>query len=181
MATGKSTVARVLAKRLGWRLLDCDAEIAARAQKPIHQIFRDSGEDHFRALERSLISEITSDPRRCPQCREPRPMVIATGGGALVDLKNYNMLRRCGIIVCLVARPEVIASRVAGGARNRPMLMQGGVPLKQRITDLMAERGEVYARAAFSVDTSERSVDQVVDLILLEITRSYRTRWKASP
>jgi shikimate kinase len=181
MATGKSTVARALARRLGWRLLDCDAEIVARARRPIHEIFRDSGEAHFRAIERSLVAEIASDRRRCVQCGKPRPLVVATGGGALVDVENYAALQRCGLIVCLVARPEVIASRIASGTKTRPMLIQGAVPLMQQITELMEARREVYARASIVVDTSERSIDQVVDAILEEIAESYRERWTASP
>jgi shikimate kinase len=181
MATGKTTVARALARRLGWRLLDCDAEIVARTRRPIHEIFRDSGESDFRAFERSLIAEIASDRRRCAQCGEPRPLVVATGGGALVDMENYSALQRCGVIICLVARPEVVASRIASGAKTRPLLAQSAVPLMQRITDLMAERREVYARANIVVDTSERSVDHVVDVILEQITASYRERWTASP
>jgi shikimate kinase len=107
--------------------------------------------------------------------------VVATGGGALVDVENYAALQRCGLIVCLVARPEVIASRIASGTKTRPMLIQGAVPLMQQITELMEARREVYARASIVVDTSERSIDQVVDAILEEIAESYRERWTASP
>jgi shikimate kinase len=166
MATGKSTVARHLARRLRWRLIDCDAEISARAGKPIPQIFRDCGEAYFRALERSVIAEITSDPRRCAQCGRRRPAVIATGGGAIVDPQNYAALRDCGVIICLSARPEVIARRVASSVKARPMLAHGGMPVKQRIADLMEQRREAYTHAAFTIDTSDRTVEQVVDAIL---------------
>ncbi len=181
MATGKSTVARTLARRLGWRLIDCDAEISARAGKPIHQIFRDSGEAYFRAMERSLIADITSDRRRCAQCGKPRPAVVATGGGAIVDMENYTALRRCGVIICLIARPDVIARRIASGVKTRPMLTHGGMPLKQRIADLMQARREAYARATITIDTSERTVDQVVDAILGAIAEYYPEQWTASP
>jgi shikimate kinase len=172
MATGKSTVARHLARRLHWRLIDCDAEISARAGKPIHQVFRDYGEAYFRELERRFITEITSDRRRCAQCGQPLPAVIATGGGAMVDPQNYAALQGCGMIVCLSARPEVIAQRVAGGAKPRPMLSGRG-PVKQRIAELMEQRREAYGRAAFTVDTSERTVEQVVDIILEVMSKGY--------
>lgn len=175
MATGKTTVARHLARRLRWPLIDCDAEISARAGKPIHQIFRDSGEAHFRALERHIIVDITADRRRCPQCGRPRPAIIATGGGAIVDPENYEALRACGIIICLTARPEVIARRIASGVKVRPLLSQRGTPVKQRISDLMETRRAAYARAAFSIDTSDRTVDQVVDAILDATTNGYPT------
>jgi shikimate kinase len=99
--------------------------------------------------------------------------VVATGGGAIVDRQNYAALRRCGVIVCLTARPEVIARRVAGSVKVRPLLAQSGMPLRQRIADLMEKRREAYERATFTVDTSERTAEQVVDAILDAITFSY--------
>jgi shikimate kinase len=173
MATGKSTVARHLARRLRWRLIDCDAEISAKAGKSIHQIFRDRGEKYFRELERSVIAEIASDRRRCAQCCQPWPAVVATGGGAIVDRQNYAVLRDCGVIICLSARPDVIARRVANSAKVRPMLAHRGVPVKQRIIELMENRREAYARATLTIDTSERTVEQVVDAILDALARNH--------
>ncbi|HKV56518.1 MAG TPA: shikimate kinase [Candidatus Binataceae bacterium] len=180
MASGKSAVARALSRRLGWRLIDCDAEIAARAGKPIQQIFRDSGEAQFRALERSIIAEIAADRRRCPQCGEPRAAVVATGGGAIVDDANFAALSACGVIICLSARPDVIARRIGSGAKARPMLTQSGTGLKQRIIELMDARREAYARAAITVDTSERNIEQVVDAILKALARYNPHQWKVS-
>jgi shikimate kinase len=173
MASGKSTVARYLARRLRWRLIDCDAEIAARSGKPIHKIFRDCGEEHFRALERALIAEIASDCKRCPQCGNSRPAVVATGGGAIVDPQNYSALDECGVIICLSARPDVIARRIASGAKWRPMLTDGSAPVKQRIVELMEARREAYARAALSIDTSDRTIEQVVEAILDTLAQNY--------
>ncbi|MBV8773250.1 MAG: shikimate kinase [Deltaproteobacteria bacterium] len=173
MATGKTTVARHLARRLQWPLIDCDAEISARAGKPIHQIFRESGEVHFRALESIVIAEIASDGRRCAQCGKPRPAVIATGGGAIVDPHNYAALRDAGVIVCLSARPDVIARRVASGVKVRPMLSRRSVPLWQQIAELMETRREAYARAALTIDTSDRTIEQVVEAILDAIANRY--------
>ncbi len=93
MATGKSAVARALAKELGWPHLDCDSEIVTRAGRTIPQIFRDSGEAHFRTLEREVIAALAADQRRCPHCSMLRPAVIATGGGALVDPHNHASTR----------------------------------------------------------------------------------------
>ncbi|GEM_PF-271309 len=174
MATGKSTVARHLAQLLTWRLVDCDAEISLRAGKPIEEIFRDHGEAHFRALERDFIKEIASDRRRCAQCGNPAPAVIATGGGAIVDPENFAALSQCGVIICLSARPDVIAQRIARGMKTRPMLSQHATPLRQRITELMEARREAYARAALTIDTSERTVEQVTDAILTALAQNYR-------
>jgi len=173
MATGKSTVARQLARRLGWRLIDCDAEISARTGKPIHQIFRDSGEKAFREMERRVIEDITSERVRCALCGHRRPTVVATGGGAIVDMQNYAALRNCGVIICLSARPDVIERRMARGIKTRPLLAQKGRPVKQRIAELMKMRREAYSRATFTIDTSERTVEQVVAAILDALSGAY--------
>jgi shikimate kinase len=166
MATGKSAVARTLARRLGWRAIDCDAEIATRAGKPIPEIFRTDGEAHFRALEREVIDAIANDPDRCVRCGERRPAVIATGGGAIVDPRNHAQLSRTGLIVCLTARPEVIARRVGASAKSRPMLTEGAKPLDERIAELMELRREAYARAPLTIDTSDLTIDQVAEAIV---------------
>jgi shikimate kinase len=169
MATGKSAVARALARRLGWRQIDCDAEIVARAGKSISEIFRTSGEAHFRALEREVIGALADDRCRCPQCGQRRPAVIASGGGAIVDPQNYAQLSRTGIIVCLTARPEVIARRVGGSAKARPMLTEGGGPLKERIVELMEQRRAAYARAVLTIDTSDLTIEEVVETIVATV------------
>jgi shikimate kinase len=180
MATGKSVVARSLARRLGWRLIDCDAEIALRAGKPVPEIFRDCGEEHFRALERETIKMIAEERQVCPHCGQPRPAIVATGGGAIVDSRNYEALTSAGVIVCLTARPEVIARRIGSSGKSRPMLTQAGVPIRARIAELLEERREAYARAAITIDTSRLSIEQVVDATLTALT-SYRwEKWRRS-
>jgi shikimate kinase len=73
------------------------------------------------------------------------------------------------LIVCLAARPEVIARRVSAGVKNRPMLAHRGSSLKERIAELIEARAEAYARATITVDTSDRTIDQLVDDILTAI------------
>ncbi|MGH7933075.1 MAG: shikimate kinase [Candidatus Binataceae bacterium] len=180
MATGKSVVARALARRLRWPIVDIDSIIVARAGKSIPEIFKEHGEAHFRALEREVTAEIARDPRRCPQCGEPRPAVISTGGGVLADPRNHAALARAGVIVCLNARPEVIARRIGTAATERPMLVRGGKPLDERIAELIEERREAYARAAVTVDTSDLTVEEVVNAILARVA-AYRSKaWAAS-
>jgi shikimate kinase len=180
MATGKSAVARVLVRRLSWRLLDCDAEIVKRAGKPIAEIFRVLGEDYFRALERAVIVDIANDNRRCPLSGRLLPAIVATGGGAIVDLDNFAALNRAGIIVCLTARPEVIARRVGPSAKSRPMLTQGGSPIRKRIAELIAGRSEAYARAPVCVDTSDLNIDQAASAVLDAFTAYGQEKWAPS-
>ena len=166
MATGKSSVGPIVAQRLGWEFVDVDTIVTARAGKPIAQIFADHGEPHFRQLEREAVAHLTSDQRRCPHCHGPHPEVISTGGGVLVDQSNCAALKRVGVIVCLTARPEVIAARVERSKTRRPKLMEGGKPTLARVKELMAERADVYARADVQVDSSDLSIEQLADHVI---------------
>ncbi len=166
MATGKSAVAPVVARRLGWRLIDSDQALAARAGKPIAAIFAEHGEAHFRRLEREVLAELARAVPRCAQCKGPRPAVIATGGGALADERNYRTLSAAGVIICLGARPEVIAERVRKSRAARPKLAEGGKPLGERIGELLSERAGAYARAEVTVDTSDLTIEEAAERVL---------------
>jgi shikimate kinase len=179
MATGKSAVARAIARRLRWRLIDCDERLVAQAGQPISEIFRAHGEAHFRALESAMIQSLAADERRCPQCTNPLPAVIATGGGALVDARNFDALSRIGVIICLAARPEVIARRAGPHAASRPMLAVGGKPLNERIAELIAARREAYARAPITLDTSDFSIEQAATAAIAAFT-AHAKSWSAS-
>jgi shikimate kinase len=179
MATGKSAVARAIAWRLSWRLIDCDQRLAAHAGKSIAEIFRALGEAHFRDLEFAMIQELAAEDRRCPQCTNPLPAVIATGGGALVDTRNFDALSRAGVIICLTARPEVIARRAGPHAASRPLLAAGGKPLGERIAELIAARRDAYARAPITLDTSDLSIEQAADAALAAFTEHAKS-WPPS-
>lgn len=166
MATGKSSVGPLVARRLGWEFVDVDSIIVARAGKPVAQIFADEGEAHFRKLERDAVAHLTSDRRRCPHCHGPHPDVISTGGGVLIDESNCAALKRVGVIVCLTARPEVIAMRVERSKTKRPKLTEGGKPTLDRIKELMAERADAYARADVHIDASDVSTAQLADHVI---------------
>ncbi|MGB8412277.1 MAG: shikimate kinase [Candidatus Binatus sp.] len=166
MATGKSSVGPLVALRLGWEFVDVDAIVVAQAGKSIAQIFADHGEAHFRRLEREAVARLTGDRRRCPQCHGPHPGVISTGGGVLLDESNCAALKRAGVIVCLTARPEVVAARVERSKARRPKLTEGGKSTLARIKELMEERDGAYARADVQIDSSDLSVDQLADQVI---------------
>jgi shikimate kinase len=180
MATGKSAVARAIARWLAWRLIDCDERIAARTGSSIAEIFRAHGEARFRAIERDLIAEIAAERRRCPQCANPLPAVVATGGGAILDEENFAALTSCGIVVCLTARPEVIARRAGPHAASRPILAAGGKPLHERIAELIEVRREAYARAAVTIDTSDLSIEEAADAAIAGFVEYAAKSWAAS-
>jgi shikimate kinase len=166
MATGKSSVGPLVARRLGWQFVDSDAIIVARAKKPVAQIFADDGEAQFRKFEREVIAHLAADRRRCPLCHGPHPEVISTGGGALVDESNCAALQRAGVIICLTARPEVVAARVDRSKTKRPKLTESGKSTLDRVKELMAERADAYARADARIDTSDLTTDQVTERVI---------------
>jgi len=169
--TGKSLVAREAARRLDWDSLDTDDEIARRSGKPIAEIFRQDGEGKFRELERETIS------RACRQSRT----VIAIGGGAIVDRRNYEVLARSGLIVCLEAKPETIYERLFRDAAGRPEtevrpLLASDHPL-ERIAQLKASRQPYYADVDWTVHTDNLSISQVAE----EVIRAWRLLGSAHP
>ena len=160
-ATGKTTVARVLAERLGWNWIDADVELETRAGKSIADIFRDSGEQAFRDLESAVIAELVQRER----------LVIATGGGVVLREQNRQALQQAGQIVWLRARLETILSRLAGDAstaERRPNLTnQGGA---EEVRQLLEQREPIYrALAQIAVDTDDRNVDDIVSEIVRQI------------
>lgn len=157
MASGKSSVGRALSRRCGWPGVDADEVIVSRAGKPIADIFRDSGEEAFRELERSVISDL---------CRESG-RIIAAGGGSFIDDESRSIMLDCGTVFYLSACPETIHQRVTRGNPNAPArpLLAGGDPL-QRIEELLAQRAPAYSQAHHAVETDELSPDQVAEAIL---------------
>jgi shikimate kinase len=159
MGTGKSEVGKRLAARLEWTFIDTDMLIERELGTSIAELFTQKGEAYFRAHERRIIAQ-TCQQQDC---------VIATGGGAIVDLVNAELLKKSGLVVCLTAPSEVIYNRVKGNA-NRPLL-QGDKPLA-KIRTLIADRAQAYARADVMVETSQRSLDDVVHAVLAVYEKS---------
>lgn len=151
MGSGKSSIGRAAAHRLGFQFVDTDALVIERAGLEISEIFARHGEDHFRDLETRVIESLSPFTR----------YVIATGGGAVLREQNRQLLRELGYVVLLTASPEIIYERV-GRSTKRPLL-QTADP-KAVIARLLAERAPAYdATAHLTIDTSALSRDQTVD------------------
>jgi len=159
MGTGKSTVGKKLATRLRWQFFDTDLLIEQEAKTPIANIFAQKGETHFRALESEIINRV---------CRE-KEVVIATGGGAIVNAENAARLQESGVVICLTATPETIFARVRGNT-DRPLL-QDPNPLA-KIRSLLALRAEAYAKADMTIDTTTLTVERIVETILARVRRN---------
>ena len=158
--TGKSLVGRQLAHNLDWEFVDTDDEIVRQTGKPITDIFREDGEARFRELERQAIRDA---------CKQ-KQLVIAIGGGAIVDPRNYELLSEAGLIICLEAKPETIYERLFREAacspetEVRPLLTVEN-PL-ERIRKLKATRQSDYAKADWTIHTDYLSVREVVQEII---------------
>lgn len=152
MGSGKTAVGERLARCLGLPFYDADALVEAEAGRRIADLFAGEGEASFRSLERQVIARLLSRP----------PGVIATGGGAFVDPENRSRLKGAGTVVSLLAAPEVLVARVLPGA-DRPLL-KGPDPLG-RLRALLAARLPAYAEAHHLLDTSDRTPDEVADLL----------------
>ena len=146
---GKSVVGRAAAALLGWSFVDVDAEVVRRTGKPVSAVFAEEGEAAFRRLEAEALSEACSRG----------PAVIATGGGAIADAANRELMLRSGVVVCLEARTDTILERLAAdGTEVRPLL-QASSP-RDRIEALKAQRQPAYALAHWTVHTDGLSVEE---------------------
>jgi shikimate kinase len=149
MGTGKSTVGRLLADRLGFDFVDTDAMVEER-HGPIPTIFTERGEPAFRAMEREVAAELSARSS----------LVIATGGGLMLDADNAAALGRAGRVFCLIADTDEILRRVITDSSrvDRPLLASPDP--RTRIVELLAERATGYAEFDH-VDTDGRTPDEV--------------------
>jgi shikimate kinase len=148
-ATGKTTLARLLAERLGWDWIDADVEIERRAGKSIARMFAEDGEPAFRDLEAQVIADL---------CRRER-LVVGAGGGAPLRPESRQAMRQSGTVVWLKALAPTIHARMSGDATTaarRPSLTDKD-PLTE-IEHLLARREPAYREAAhWAIDTEGRT------------------------
>lgn len=154
MGTGKTAVGRRLAGALGLPFVDTDTLIEDQTATSIPDLFSTRGETGFRAIEKQVIHSLADGVRR----------VIATGGGAVLDPDNFDVLRSLGPVIHLSAPASTIMARTKGDAGVRPLLAADD-PL-ERIRSLQRERAPVYGRADHEVDTSRHTIDETVEMVM---------------
>jgi shikimate kinase / 3-dehydroquinate synthase len=135
MGTGKTTVGKLLAENLNYRFIDTDELIEGRHERSIANIFQDLGEDAFREMERAIVKEIA----------ELDSVVISTGGRLMLDPENVSALSRNSRVLCLVATPNEILTRVTHDTSHERPLLSVPNP-KERIVELLQERNDKYLR-----------------------------------
>lgn len=154
MGAGKTAIGRELARIFGLDFLDADQEIERRTGADIPLIFEKEGEAGFRRREREVIEELTQRDR----------LVLATGGGAVLDPSNREALSSRGYVIYLKASVGAQATRT-GRNRNRPLL-QSGDPAA-RLAQLFAQRAPLYeGMAQLTVDTDSGQVRRIAERIV---------------
>jgi shikimate kinase len=147
---GKSTVGKGVADRLNRRFLDFDLEIERREGMVVSQIFAEKGEPYFREAERKLTSDL----------RDTRGMVLAPGGGWMIDASVVALLRPPSRIIYLKARPESCLKRLGPERTARPLLMRPD-PLRE-LKGMLEQRRASYEGADFVVDTELLALEGVI-------------------
>ena len=168
--TGKTLVGREVARQLGWPFVDTDEEIAELTGKPLQEIFQQDGEESFRQYERWALKRLQGQSN----------LVVATGGGAILDPGSRELMRQNGAIVCLDAQPETIYGRLQREMQTHPdlarPLLTTGDPL-QRIRSLKEARQSFYALADWTVHTDHLTGSEAAE----EVLRGCRFARRRSP
>lgn len=154
MAAGKTTVARALAKRLGWRAEDVDELIEARERRTVAEIFARHGEPYFRAVERDILRLLLP----------LRHTVVATGGGTFVDPENRAAMLRDGLTVWLDVPLDALLVRLPADGR-RPLAAD-----RAQLERLFAVRQTAYAQAHLRVDAAAAHPEEIAERILDTMT-----------
>jgi shikimate kinase len=154
MCSGKTSVGKKLAEKLNFDFLDTDDLIENKVGMRITEIFEKYGEPYFRELEAQIIKEVS----------EKDKLVISTGGGVVLREENVNNLRKNGVIINLVAKPETIYERLKKQPGIRPLLNKPN-PLEE-IKKLLEYRERYYKNCDFRVETDNLSVEEIVEKIL---------------
>jgi shikimate kinase len=164
MAVGKSAVGRTLAKKLRRRFLDLDKVIEKAEGMKVRDIFAQKGQPYFRQREKEALAHVLQHGGQ----------VIATGGGVIMDDENLKLLRERALLICLTASTDALVKR-AGNGGKRPLLR--GADRKERIEELLREREAKYAQADAIVDTTDLSIEQVVETVLDLIRSGIPGKW----
>ena len=155
MGTGKSVTGRLVAKRLDRQWVDMDTEIEQRERRKISDIFLRDGESYFRRVERDVVKELC----------ERKNLVVAAGGGVVINPENVQDFSRTGVVICLSAIPSVILQRVAAET-HRPLIEDG--EKARTIRDLLEIRKPLYDAIPNQIDTTclspELTADRVIEI-----------------
>lgn len=151
---GKSTAGALAAERLGWEFVDLDVAIERGAGRTVPEIFREEGESGFRTRERAATVALRGRSR----------LVLAPGGGWVLEPANLSALGPGSMLVYLRVSPEVAAGRLSSATANRPLVE--GADKAERLADLLRAREAFYVQANHTVTVDSLPADAVATLIV---------------
>jgi len=155
MASGKTTIGRALARKIGWPFIDIDSEIEARESRAISQIFSEDGERHFRGIEAEIIRH------RVAQIEAGEPAVVALGGGAFVQPTNRALIEASGGISVWLDCPLDLIRKRLGDDSTRPLAAD-----RNGLEELFAERRPSYRLANHRIEVDSDDPSAAVERIL---------------
>jgi shikimate kinase len=156
MGTGKTKVGKELSRLLNMKLIDADTEIEKAEKMTINEIFKQFGETRFRDIESEMVKKLS----------EYKNSIISTGGGVVLRQENIDALKKKGVIICLMAKPETILKRTCNN-NDRPLL-QVENPI-EKIRELLNFRKPFYEKADIIVDTEDKTPLQIAEEIIERI------------
>ncbi len=155
MGTGKTTVGKILSKKLKWTFVDTDYYIEKKTRVSIKRIFETYGEQYFRSLEKEAIDDIFSSTN----------LVISTGGGVILNYENVEKLKVNGKIYLLHGNFETIIYNLENSRKKRPLLLKDN--WKNKARELIKKRKDLYNLSAdYIISIDNKSLDDIVEEIL---------------
>ncbi|MBI2082337.1 MAG: shikimate kinase [Deltaproteobacteria bacterium] len=159
MGTGKTVVGKALAEFLEYEFLDTDQMIEEETGKKIREIFEKEGEPAFRQTEKKMIRKALARDT----------VVIATGGGAVIDPENLEFMKQKGILIALTTSPEEIYERLKK-LEDRPLLK--GEDRMEKIKKLLSRRSPYYQQADQIIDCKGKGIREIVEIILKRLNEN---------
>ncbi|MDW7659822.1 MAG: shikimate kinase [Bacillota bacterium] len=150
MGSGKSTIGRAIADKLGWKHLDTDKMIEDMQGMTIREIFDRYGESHFRSLEAKLVEQL----------KTVESTVISTGGGIILNHLNTMVLKEMGLIVYLRALPKTLNANLEGHTKSRPLLDHQSIEVIYKVRDPLYRNS-----AELVIDTDSLNNQEIIDVI----------------
>jgi shikimate kinase len=159
MGSGKTTVGKELAYRLGYLFMDMDKVIEAESGMPVSRIFDERGEDEFRRMEHELILKTI----------QMEDVVISTGGGVPCFHDNLELINKHGISIYLKMKPEDLLKRLKGSKYERPLIRDLSTKeLDQYIKEKLRDRETHYLQSKYVIDGSHPDVLRILEMIVTE-------------
>ena len=156
MGSGKSTMGKKLARRMGYDFVDMDRLIEKKEGMSVRKIFRKKGEGKFRKMERKTLEKLVRKDR----------LVISTGGGVPCEAGNMELIRQHGISIYLKMDPPALYKRLKKRQSKRPLIKDlSEKELRKFISEKLSEREGYYSQADHTVDGSKRDVDELLALL----------------